>query len=333
MIHVDSPPGCEAVAAVDISKALDRKGEDNSRIDLATDNGLQPHDSASSHHHRIHKPMRHRSVPATPVQSHPHAISSTHKQTPPRANNPSPMRHNMGSENNIRDRNTMALRIIKAIVYHRLRARPALLSRLENQHQSPRPLLASGNQGLGGSQQAGNVHVVAAGVHDGLVDAVGISHAFLAGVREAGALFDREGVEIGSQEDRGAFVAVAQDGRDAVAAYAGFDVEVAGDGAELRDAAGGGFFFLVGEFRVGVEVLVEVFVFVELWAVFGGDFGDVGHVGGFEYFYKCMGGCLQMLWTILACSDRSCKSAEGTCLGDYLFYLARRKDDSKIPTR
>jgi hypothetical protein len=34
-----------------------------------------------------------------------------------------------------------------------------------------------------------------------------------------------------------------------------------------------------------VEVFVEVFVFVELWAVFGDELGDVGHVGGCCTFY------------------------------------------------
>lgn len=120
---------------------------------------------------------------------------------------------------------------------------------------------------------------MAAGVHDGLLDAVGVGHAFLAGVRQAGAFFYGEGVEVGAQQD-GWAAAIVQEGGDAVAAYVRFDVEVGGDGAELGDAAGGGVLFLVGEFWVGVEVLVEVFVFGELWAVFGGELGDVGHVGG-----------------------------------------------------
>lgn len=133
------------------------------------------------------------------------------------------------------------------------------------------------------------MHVVAAGVHNRLLDAVGVEHAFLAGVGEAGAFFDREGVEVGAQED-GRAAAIGEQGGDAVAANVGSDVEVGGDGAELGDAAGGGFFFLVGEFWVGVEVFVEVFVFVELWTVFGGDFGDVGHVGGLLYFLSDVGG-------------------------------------------
>jgi len=127
------------------------------------------------------------------------------------------------------------------------------------------------------------VHVVAAGVHHGLVDAVGVGHAFLAGVGQAGAFLDREGIEVGAQENGGTG-SIGKQGGNAVAANASFDVEVAGDGAELGDAAGGGFFFLVGEFWVCVEVLVEFFVLVELWAVFGGDLGDVGHVGGFVLF-------------------------------------------------
>jgi hypothetical protein len=123
------------------------------------------------------------------------------------------------------------------------------------------------------------VHVVAAGVHHRLVNAVGVGHAFLASIRQAGAFFYREGIEVGAQED-GRPGAIGKQGGDTVAAYACLDVEVAGDGAELGDAAGGGFFLLVGELWVGVEVFVEFFVFVELRAVFGGDLGDVSHVGG-----------------------------------------------------
>lgn len=72
------------------------------------------------------------------------------------------------------------------------------------------------------------MHVVAAGVHDGLVDAIGIGHAFPACVGETRALFNGQGIEIGAEEDGGSW-AIAEDGCDAVAAYAGFDVEVAGD--------------------------------------------------------------------------------------------------------
>jgi len=251
----------------------------DSRVDLTAHNRLQPHHRTSSHNNRIDQPMRHRSMPTTAMQRDPHAISSTHKQPPASPNNARPMRHNMGSQHNIRHRDPVARRLIKAIVDHRLRARPALLGGLENQHQRARPALARRVQGFRGSQQARDVHVVAAGVHHGLLDAVGVGHAFLAGVRQAGAFFDREGVEIGAQQD-GWAGAIAEDGRDAVAANVGFDVEVAGDALELGDAAGGGFFFLVGELWVGVEVLIEVLVFAEFRTVLGGDFRDVRHVGG-----------------------------------------------------
>jgi hypothetical protein len=230
----------------------------------------------------------------------------------------------MSSKHNIGYGDTMALRIIEAIIDHGLRAGPALLSGLENQHQRPRPRLAGRVKSFGRSQQAGNVHVVAAGVHHGLLDAVGVGHAFLAGVGEAGAFFDREGVEVGAQEN-GWAAAIVQEGGNTMTTNTGLDFEVAGDGAELGDAAGGGFFFLVGEFWVGVEVLVEVFVFVELGAVLGGDFGDVGHVGGC-CFLRDMGG----VEDVVVYGGLKCRPCEPYSIyfDNYVFYPARGKDDS-----
>lgn len=121
-----------------------------------------------------------------------------------------------------------------------------------------------------------------------------------------------------------------QEGGDAVAAYAGLDVEVARDGAEFRDTAGGGFLFLVGELWVGVEVLVEVFVFVELWAMFGGDLGDVRHVGGC-YFLPDMGGmedvvvCNGLYWQVV----RICV----LCLFGQLSMLPCKSKKITLPTK
>ena len=77
-----------------------------------------------------------------------------------------------------------------------------------------------------------------------------------------------------------------------MAAYAGFDVEVAGYRFELCDAAGCGVFFLVGELWVGVEVFVQVLVFTEVWTMLGGDVGDVRHCGGGNWEYVCVMGSL-----------------------------------------
>ena len=52
-----------------------------------------------------------------------------------------------------------------------------------------------------------------------------------------------------------------------MAADVGADVEVGGDGAQVVADFARGFFFLVGELRVGVEVFVEVFVAGEVGAV------------------------------------------------------------------
>ncbi len=59
-----------------------------------------------------------------------------------------------------------------AVGDHGERARAVLLGGLEDRHHGARPLVARGDQPLERAQQRGHVHVVAARMHDGHVDAV-----------------------------------------------------------------------------------------------------------------------------------------------------------------
>ena len=71
------------------------------------------------------------------------------------------------------------------------------------------------------------MYVVAAGVHDGLLDFIGrVNSAYRGGIGERGLLFDGESVEVGTEKDcraRVARVGIGEDGSDAVAADGGMD--------------------------------------------------------------------------------------------------------------
>ena len=119
------------------------------------------------------------------------------------------------------------------------------------------PCHASGarREELGGARQPGDVHVVAAGVHDRDRVAVGVGTGGRAGVREAGVLLYGEGVHVGAQHDGGS-VAVAQHPDDAGPADAG--AHLAAGPLELLGGLGGRAALVIRELRMGMKVAVEV---------------------------------------------------------------------------
>ena len=102
--------------------------------------------------------------------------------------------------------------------------------------------------------QPGDVHIVAAGVHDRNRVPVRVGCGGRAGEPEAGVLPDREGVHVGSQHDGGS-VAVAQHPDAPGPADAG--AHLAAGPLELLGGLGGRAVLLVRELRMGMEVAVE----------------------------------------------------------------------------
>src|SRR3954453_13509183 len=100
----------------------------------------------------------------------------------------------------------------EAVVNHGSSSSPQLLCWLEHGHESARPAAGICRQGRAGTEQAGDVYVMSAGMHDRHLPAAvrhGTSHAR---VRQPGLLLDREGVHVRAQQnDRAVSVAEQTD--------------------------------------------------------------------------------------------------------------------------
>jgi len=90
--------------------------------------------------------------------------------------------------------------LVQAVVDHGPGALARLFGGLEDEQQRAAPGGAGRGQFRRGAEQAGDVHVVAAGVHHRDVGAVGVLRAPGARVRQAGLLKHREPVHVGPQE-------------------------------------------------------------------------------------------------------------------------------------
>jgi hypothetical protein len=160
----------------------------------------------------------------------------------------------------------------EAVVEHGLGAADDFLGGLADENEGAGPLVFEGGHGAGDADDAGDVDVVSAGVHDGDGFALWVGGGGGGGVGGVGLFLDGQGVEVGADEE-GFAGAVFQDGDDAVDAdfFGDFVVE----GAELFGEAFGGFGFLEGELGVAVDGGVEgvevgvVFVEEGLDLVFG----------------------------------------------------------------
>ncbi len=140
----------------------------------------------------------------------------------------------------------------EVIVDHGPCAADRLLGGLDEEDEGPGPAAACGREAVCGTQQAGGVHVVPAGVHHTVGGA---------GVRQAGRLGDRQGVHVSAQQHARP-VTVAQDADDAGAADAldhldhldHLEAEVAQPGrGDARGAV-----LLPGQLGMRVQVAVDV---------------------------------------------------------------------------
>ncbi|MDQ0710273.1 hypothetical protein QFZ52_002925 [Arthrobacter woluwensis] len=183
------------------------------------------------------------------VQRDAQAVRGGHGRAGREADETGRDRRDVLSQHHIGTRETVQ----ETVAEHLCGAASGLLGGLEDRDERARPLLAGPGQQFGRPEQAGHVHIVAAGVHDGDVVAVRIGPAGGAGVVEAGLLLDGQAVHVRAQQHGGAD-AVGQDADDAGPAHALRHLE-----AELTQVPGddaGGAGLLEGEFRVAVEVLV-----------------------------------------------------------------------------
>ena len=144
---------------------------------------------------------------------------------------------------------------VEAVLQHLAGAEDALLGGLDHEDEGARPAVAAVHHLAGGSDESGDVHVVAAGVHDRLFDPGGVDLAGDRGVVETGPLLDGQAVHVGAHQDRRS-LAVLKHGDDAGAADAGG--HLIAERAEFAGHAGGGHVFEPGEFRVAVEVVEQV---------------------------------------------------------------------------
>jgi hypothetical protein len=76
-----------------------------------------------------------------------------------------------------------------------------LFRRLEHCHQRPLPSVAGLREERRRADEPGDVHVVAAGMHDRHRLAVAVRDFDLAGIGQAGRLLDRQRIHVGAQHD------------------------------------------------------------------------------------------------------------------------------------
>ena len=144
--------------------------------------------------------------------------------------------------------------LIEAVFEHHAGTGPDFLRRLGDEHQRARPLLLEGGHHAGRTDPRSHVNVVAAGVHDAVFNSEAILHPNLAGIRNAGLLRDRQGVDVGAEEYDGAG-SVLQNADDAGAADLLGDLEA--EFLQFLGKAGGGLHFQERELGVRVQVLVK----------------------------------------------------------------------------
>ena len=216
---------------------------------------MQAHHDARGEHNGIDGPVRHRTVPAAAVERDLEAVGCGHDGALFGADVPGAVGHDVLAEDDVRDGDFG----VQAVVDHGLGAGAALFVGLEEDNEGAGPGELDADELLGGGEEAGDVHVMATGVHDGFYNAVRVAHGHFARVGEAGLFFYRQRVHVCAQENGFAF-AIAEDAGEAVSADVVVDFEAGVQFMKVGSSEGCGFALLEGEFGVGVEVFVEVFV-------------------------------------------------------------------------
>ena len=151
--------------------------------------------------------------------------------------------HNVGARHSID----------QTAVHHRSRTRPDLLGWLEERDERPRPRAGLRGEQRGGSDQARDVHVVAARVHQADGAARLVDGGVARGVGQAGLLGDREPVHVRAAEHHRAG-AVVEDPHDASAEGVHLVAELAQTGGDKSS----GLLLVKAQLRVGVQVQVEL---------------------------------------------------------------------------
>jgi hypothetical protein len=166
-------------------------------------------------------------------------------------------RHDVLSQREVRDRDPVPL--IEAVIYHSLRSSPPLLGRLEKHDQRPAPLVPQFYKNLSRGKKTGHMHIMSACMHHWPNDTLDISHGSSGVVGKSCCLQNWEPIHVGAKED-GLPRSVSEHADEAMTTDVGSYFECI-EAAEVVGDGLGGLCFEIGEFRVGVEMLVECFVF------------------------------------------------------------------------
>ena len=92
---------------------------------------------------------------------------------------------------------TAERRVGRAVVEHAAGAVAGLLGRLEQRDHRAAPLFGRSGEQPGRAEQAGDVHVVSAGVHDRHLGAVRVGRDAVLAYGRPVCLLDRQGVHVG----------------------------------------------------------------------------------------------------------------------------------------
>ena len=162
----------------------------------------------------------------------------------------------------------------QAVVDHSLRPVAGFLGRLEGRQQGPAPLVTVIGHELDHAEQAGHVHVMAAGVGYRDLMTLGVLRGGGAGVVRAGVLLDRQRVQFGRKQHRGPG-ATGKDAHDSRPADARSDraailVQLPGD-------ALGRAVLLVRQLGMLMQILVERFLAGLEAVVTGQDLLETAH--------------------------------------------------------
>lgn len=137
---------------------------------------------------------------------------------------PSLERATVLAQDNVRDRH----RVVKSAFSHGVGATGMLLVRLEDKSNSTSrasPLSFGVVEESCCGHEAGHVHIVSTSMHGRLITAPAVGHPFCAGIRQTCILFNRECIELGSQED-GWAVSIAQHPDDSGTTRTPNDLEI-----------------------------------------------------------------------------------------------------------
>jgi hypothetical protein len=218
--------------------------------DIARHDGLELHDCRSSHDDRVDGLLRCGPVRATAVQHDLQGIAARHDRSGPEQHPPGGHRSDVLAQRHVR----CAEPFEKAIGNHRRRAAADLLGRLDHQDDLAGPRVQVPDELGRDAEQPRDVHVVAARVGDGDLGALGIQTGGGAGVRQAGGLFDGEGIHVCAQQHCGTGT-VVQGGHDPGSSDRRGHLEAQGTQALGHDACCS--HLREGQFRIAGHVLVE----------------------------------------------------------------------------